>query len=511
MVYARDNSSSGEEADDPFPVVGSEGEGSDAGEGESTASDDDGDHHGGLSSASDDLERGVLQWLRALDLHVVGACRVDERLKPLFKLNVSCGMAEDRLVSQLVQHFEAAEIGTLSRCLCVPLVSIRVGKVDKRGTLLCPTTTKGYLQLALLPSSDMRLSFCGDDGVKESLAVVTHRAVESAQVSLSEISADGSGRTFLLSLPDFRLLYFWCSERSPFLGSKLLAKMKDLLRKRPSLSQLTGISERRLDSFATHLRAYLPRLPVPLETSSPPVVARPTSTRPANDFTRSLLRQDPSPQKSIAPSPTFSPPSPAISAAHAHLPVHFSPHYCWCPTPPFLPMPAASPDPLFLPPLPSLPDGGPRPLALPLTFPPLPSLSQQPSKNRLIPNFTPFMADPIVHIPVIDVCSSGQAYLVSAGPAISSAVVVTPLLPEADDSAAEKNARETLRLLIESAPSAPTATRLNRVLPVAGSRGLYAGTTDVGAAAAACAQPRPAPETADDEAAEAPSKYSLGS
>lgn len=67
------------------------------------------------------------------------------------------------------------------------------------------------------------------------------------------------------------------------------------------------------------------------------------------------------------------------------------------------------------------------------------------------------MSDPIVHIPVIDVCSSGQAYLVSAGPAISSAIPpllptrVSPLIPEAE-SLAEKNARETLRRLIDSSP-----------------------------------------------------------
>jgi len=27
------------------------------------------------------------------------------------------------------QHFEASEVGILVRCLCVPLVSVRVGKV----------------------------------------------------------------------------------------------------------------------------------------------------------------------------------------------------------------------------------------------------------------------------------------------------------------------------------------------------------------------------------------------
>ena len=62
------------------------------------------------------------------------------------------------------------------------------------------------------------------------------------------------------------------------------------------------------------------------------------------------------------------------------------------------------------------------------------------------------MCDPIVHVPVIDVCSSGQGYLVSAGPAMSPSIpplhpnLVKPLIPESD--AVVKGARETLRLLL---------------------------------------------------------------
>lgn len=45
----------------------------------------------------------VMQWIQALDVQVMGACRADERLKPLLKLNVSSGVAEDRLLSHLSQ------------------------------------------------------------------------------------------------------------------------------------------------------------------------------------------------------------------------------------------------------------------------------------------------------------------------------------------------------------------------------------------------------------------------
>ncbi|KAJ0551475.1 hypothetical protein HanHA300_Chr07g0257541 [Helianthus annuus] len=88
------------------------------------------------------IQRMVMQWLQALDLHVIGACRADERLKPLLKVNVSSGVAEDRLLSRLSQHFEPSELGLLARCLCVPLVSVRVGRIDKQGTLLVPNSAR---------------------------------------------------------------------------------------------------------------------------------------------------------------------------------------------------------------------------------------------------------------------------------------------------------------------------------------------------------------------------------
>lgn len=62
-----------------------------------------GESDGDLFLGRSDAENGVLQWLRALDLQVLGACRADERLRPLLKLNVSTGAAEDRLITQLSQ------------------------------------------------------------------------------------------------------------------------------------------------------------------------------------------------------------------------------------------------------------------------------------------------------------------------------------------------------------------------------------------------------------------------
>lgn len=48
-------------------------------------------------------EDRFLQWLQALDMQVMGACRADERLKPLLKMNTACGVSEDPLLTQLIQ------------------------------------------------------------------------------------------------------------------------------------------------------------------------------------------------------------------------------------------------------------------------------------------------------------------------------------------------------------------------------------------------------------------------
>uniref|UniRef100_A0A1D1YQR4 Uncharacterized protein n=3 Tax=Anthurium amnicola TaxID=1678845 RepID=A0A1D1YQR4_9ARAE len=582
-----------------------------------------------------EAESGMLQWLQALDLQVMGACRADERLKPLLKFNASGCVAEDRLISQLSQHFEVTEVGTLARCLCVPLVSVRVGRINKERNLLCPTTTRGFLRLHLLPSSDMRLLFCGDDGVNEKLVVVNHRA-ENPDVTIEEIPADSAGRSFLLRLPVNRISYFWCSEKSKLMGSELLTKMKDLVRRRPSISQLTGISELRLDAFATHLRAYLLRSSNSVEANSgasstifvenasglesePGSLPSSTISRSSHthlsvgqsgeshpacqsgpskfkdglvksaislrNVTRVKLRQhrennisllaDDSPPIIVSTScmsctssttsrmsqgddkftqhgesfhklPFNFPEMTSLGCPSSFTPFsfgltpsqvpgmnssHFSPYYCWCPPAPCTSscqntatrpqLSSMASESMLLQPLSSVlsnvgssvPFGVPKPalnlseiptLDLPSIFPLSSPFVSIPSAQQ-IPTFTPFMSDPIVHIPVIDVCSSGQGYLVSAGPAISSAVpplfpsIVNPLIPEAE-SAAEKNARETLRMLMASAPTNP---QLIKVLPavlstvsedfscvhgmnhgalVVGSRGLYSGTKDVDAA-----------------------------
>ncbi|XP_073042250.1 uncharacterized protein [Primulina eburnea] len=568
---------------------------------------EDGD--GDLLLQTSDREDGFLQWFRALDFQVMGACRADERLKPLLKLNVSTGAAEDRLLAHLSQHFEPSEVAILARCLCIPLVSIRVGKIEKKGTLLSPTSIRGKLCLSLLPTSDLRISFYGDDGSVERLATFCTKA-QCTAIKIEEISADKSGRSFLIKNSDAVVCYFWCSEKSKLLGNELLKNMKDLLMRKPSLTELSGISESRLNFFATHLHAYLAGSVVTSTQVSGVLSASPSSdsidpceqhfSQPSstcqkfsyvrqcgsqgsktnliyqgslspksNQFKegmsksvssiRSAAREklkwcvenyvsnveslalassnnfDPSSSNCFEQDRVSEPNESRTSAAFSLLEIlgksseipfsgseiqipssgssHLSPQYCWCP-----PVASAlqftkgnshlsiSTGSLSLPPISSLLSAtrqsrlltsnqslnmAETPLDFP-TFAPEPFVRLPTSQQ--IPTFTPLICDPIVHIPVIDVCSSGQGYLVSAGPAISTAIsalnpnLVDPL-PDAE-SMLEKGARETLRMLI-SGSSQPNSQLLD-VLPsmlsssddkqnviAAGSRGLYSGTINV--------------------------------
>lgn len=576
-----------------------------------TRNENDDDDDADLLLQQNDREDNVLQWIQALDLQVTGACRADERLKPLLKLNVSGGGAEDHLLAHLSQCFEVSEVGMLARCLCIPLVSIRVGRVTKQGSLLCPTGTRGDLNLTLLPSSGLRISFVGDDGCIERLATLSCNSESS--VSIEEIPADKSGRSFLIKLPDGRVSYFWCSEKSKLLGFEMLEKMKDLVTRKPSLAQLTGISESRLDCFATNIRSYLGAT-LGSDTTSSAILSGPPqcdsnsqiqsssakssrsrcingqagkqgSLSPrSNSFKEGALRNSSSIRsgtrdkfrrrgdihcifsavdasisaaeassfaqsenrkvslsegipcsflplssldlvgKSAFPFPTF-PSLRSTSPQNSTNASAFSPYYCWCPpctsalqytvTPPHLLI--SSTECVSLPPLSTLlsaavSSSSLSPPKLPFDLADVPSLDfpallpdpmvRAPlpissfitvSSSPQIPIFSPLICDPIVHIPVIDVCSSGQAYLVSAGPTIST--TISPLCPnfvnpmvQDTESMVDKNARETLRLLLSSTQTNP---QLMSVFPsvftstddkhnmVVGNRGLYSGTRDV--------------------------------
>ncbi|XP_061343503.1 uncharacterized protein LOC133289552 [Gastrolobium bilobum] len=568
---------------------------------------DEGD--GDLLIQQTNREDRLLQWLQALDMQVMGACRADERLKPLLKMNTACGVTEDPLLTQLTQHFEPSEVGMLVRCFCVPLVSIRVGKINQEGTRLCPTAIRGNLTLVLLPSSDLRLSLIGDDGKTERLFTLTSKSQCSAVV-VDEIPSDSSGRSFLVRTPDSRTFYFWCSEKSKLLGIELLAKMKDLLRRKPSIAELSGISKSRLDCFATQLRAFLvgstggsshdnsvcasasanstacctfsfensqsssskfprsrhiggqtakgdttlfqsilsPRsssfkeVP-PRNLSSHRIAARekikrrgdshqPAADSLTNDSTNFLdlsLNSDHDKASEVTKTLAFSPsflgslgkltvPSslgPGREVPPLVSPL-FSPYYCWCPpgisTYPSiaaLPQsPGSTVESLHLPPGASLlPNSLSASLLEPvqslnlstsMDFPPFlpdPLVRMSLPTSQQIPTFTPLMCDPIVHVPVIDVCSSGQGYFVTAGPAISASIpplhpkLVKPLISDSD--AVVKGARETLRLLIsgssqgnqqlmmDTLPAILTNPDEKNNVFVAGSRGLYRGTRDI--------------------------------
>ncbi|KAG6734986.1 hypothetical protein I3842_01G297200 [Carya illinoinensis] len=405
---------------------------------------------------------------------------------------------------------------------------------------------------------------------------------------------------------------------------ELLAKMRDLLKRKPSIAELTGICESRLSCFATHLRAYLVATVGSSRTSSPgsPITSLGTTAElfdtsqnglsssmstkslrsrhsgsqaaKANSFHQGSLSPRSSSFKeglprnlsslrsaareklrrradghvsavdnlTITSSTAFEASSsnncasdnlPEVTRNMSYSPLSFleslgklaavpalspttqiscvgspifSPYYCWCP--PGMPTVQFSAAPQQIPvssneslPFPSLSSLLPNtmPSSLLTSTPPLgldeastvnfPALRSDQlvrlpiQTSQQIRTFTPLMCDPIVHIPVIDVCSSGQGYLVSAGPAISNVIpplhpkLVNPLIPETD-TMVEKGARETLRLLIsgssqtnpplmEVLPAVLTKADQNQGMLLAGSRGLYSGTTDVGVIASGIA------------------------
>ncbi|KAL2227452.1 UNVERIFIED_CONTAM: hypothetical protein Sindi_2103900 [Sesamum indicum] len=475
--------------------------------------------------------------------------------------------------------------------------------------LLVYHLNRGNLCLTLLPTSDLCISFNGDDGSVKRMATLSSQ-VQCAAIEIEEISADNSGRSFLIRSNGVDS-YFWCSEKSKLHGIELLKKMKDLLMRKPSLAELSGISEGRLNCFASNLRAYLAGPTVTSVNtsgvlSSPPsdgsidysdshfplssfngrdsscfqpccsrgsktnlifqgnlcpksssskeglleslssfsIAAREKSRPTADDYVSlvdslsltsancadlsrsNCFDKDELPETNgILPFATsdfldsFSKPVEPLLAGRKMQQIpsglsHISPHYCWCPPVASMlqytlrnPQLPSSTESLSLPPLSSLLSAaGPSTLlnskpslnvgeVPPLDFP---SLLPEPlgrlTNSQQIPTFTPLICDPIVHIPVIDVCSSGPGYLVSAGPARIPPVnsnLVDRRLPKAECTL-EQSARETLRMLIGS--SNQPSSQLLEVLPsvlsssndkqnilVTGSRGLYSGIRDIDA------------------------------
>lgn len=80
------------------------------------------------------------------------------------------------------------------------------------------------MNLTLLPTSDMRISFIGDDGSTERLVTLASET-ECSALEIEEILADKSGRSFYIKISNDGTFYFWCSEKSKLLGIDLLRKV----------------------------------------------------------------------------------------------------------------------------------------------------------------------------------------------------------------------------------------------------------------------------------------------
>jgi hypothetical protein len=70
-----------------------------------------------------------------------------------------------------------------------------------------PHCCRGNLNLTILPTSNLRLSFIGDDGRTERLFTLGSKS-QCAAVAVDEIPVDNSGRSFLIKIPDGQVFYF---------------------------------------------------------------------------------------------------------------------------------------------------------------------------------------------------------------------------------------------------------------------------------------------------------------
>ncbi|KAG5033030.1 hypothetical protein JHK82_016597 [Glycine max] len=116
-------------------------------------------------------------------------------------------------------------IQALHKALPKPILSLVSSLlIISHGIVTSKLVHRGNLTLVLLPSSDLRLSFIGDDGRTERLFTLTNKS-QCSGVMVDEIPTDSSGRSFLVRTPDSRICYFWCSEKSKLLGIELLGKV----------------------------------------------------------------------------------------------------------------------------------------------------------------------------------------------------------------------------------------------------------------------------------------------
>lgn len=75
-----------------------------------------------------------------------------------------------------------------------------------------------------MPTSNLRISFIGDDGQIERLATVSSGS--SSSVEIENILADISGRSFVMRITSCDNFYFWCAEKSKLLGDELIDKVR---------------------------------------------------------------------------------------------------------------------------------------------------------------------------------------------------------------------------------------------------------------------------------------------
>jgi hypothetical protein len=83
---------------------------------------------------------------------------------------------------------------------------------------------QGILKLKNALSSEMQLHFVTDAGLTEQIPVISS-GLETSGIILEYLSADPSGRSFVLKSPGHKLPFFWQSESCKAVGDEMVCKV----------------------------------------------------------------------------------------------------------------------------------------------------------------------------------------------------------------------------------------------------------------------------------------------
>mmetsp|Transcript_2283 Transcript_2283/g.8160 ORF Transcript_2283/g.8160 Transcript_2283/m.8160 type:complete len:901 (+) Transcript_2283:175-2877(+) len=211
-------------------------------------------------------------------------CRLDVALGTEFHYQVALIDPTNNTVQQAVS---IGQFGKLIRLFVEPLISVRCGKVlRKANSMLMPLKKRGSLDLHVLTSGELRLSWTRPDtSSTEEITTINRAGMMGSGVGecrplgrrgpfkLRMMEEDASGRSFCLQFSNGSNVYFWIQEVSLEDGRALLDRLVQYTKKLPDLAKMTGLSEQQLHTLRKI--SLLPMAPA----SDPPTVWQPPMNR----------------------------------------------------------------------------------------------------------------------------------------------------------------------------------------------------------------------------------------